>query len=602
MSIYYSIEEAINRPKIRREWGDSIVVGLENVCQFISNLISQYVEHKKRGCLLALDGYLGVDWECIVSKINESLRGKNLGAELLNIHSYLKTGSEIDRMIDPYLGRDSHFGYVFKSSFEQFFDSSKLEGLKKKLKVFRKKSSKKSTVMMCYGCGTAMAALRNSFDYVFYFDLTREELFNRSEKRPISLLGAREGSKPVHQFLRQFYYVDSQALDRQKRYVLRHMDWYVDSNLTDALKLVPKNDYERILSTVAQSPFKVKPLYYPVSWGGTWLKKLKQLPDSMVNSGQGFLVANENSIKIALDDISLEIPFQNLLWKEPIKILGNSTFKKFKGAFPLAYWYDDGIEGGHMAIQVHPNGAYMKRKFNEPMRQDESYYILHTGSGAKTYLGLKEETDIEKLYQAVCMSEKEGIPFDVDKYINSISTKPGDYFLIPAGTVHASGKNQAVLEIDWVITAYSPGYTFHIYDYLRPDLDGTLRPIHVTHAFNVLRRERKAKWVLKNLKQKPKLIGRGDTWAEFLIGRRKDMHYEVHRLEFTKSKRDETMGKFHALTLVEGDSVLVQSREEPDKLSKLDFPDTLIVPACLGKYEITNLGNKPCKIVKALVK
>ena len=602
MPIYYSIEEAINRPKIPEEWGNSIVVGLDNVCQFISNLISQYVEYKKRVCLLALDGYLGVDWERIVPKINESLRGKNLEAELVDIRSCLKTGSEIDRMISPYLECDPHFGYVFKGSLEGFFDSSKLDDLKKKLEIFRKKSSQKSAGMICYGCGAAIPVLRKSLDYIFYFDLTREELFNRSEKKPIFLLGTGEGEKPVHQFLRRFYYVDSQVLDRQKKYVLKHMDWYVDSNLTDELKLVPQDDYERILSTVAQSPFQVKPLYYPVSWGGTWLKKLKKLPESMVNSGQGFLVANENSIKIALNGTSVEIPFQNLLWKEPIKILGNSTFKKFRGNFPLAYWYDDGTEGGHMAIQVHPNGAYIRRKFNEPARQDESYYLLHTGSGAKTYLGLREEADIEELYQASCRSEKEGIPFDVDQYINSLPTKPGDYLLIPAGTVHASGKNQVVIEIDWVITAYSPGYTFHLYDYLRPDLDGTLRPIHLKHAFNVLRRERKAKWVLKNLKQKPKLIRGGNGWAEFVIGRRKDMCYEVHRFEFEKSMGDETMGKFHALTLVEGDSVLVQSTDDPDKVSKLDFPDTLIVPACIGKYDITNLGSKPCKIVKALVK
>src|SRR4030042_1658220 len=450
MPIYYSIEEAINHPKIPKGWSNSIVCGLDNVCQFISSLVSQHVEYKKRGCLLALDGYLGVDWERVVPKIDEWLRGKNLEAELVNIHSYLKTTSEIDKMIDPYLQCDPHFGYVFKGSLEQFFDSSKLESLKRKLEIFRRKSSQKSAGVICYGCGTAIPALRKSFDYVSYFDLTREELFNRSQKTPIFLLGAEEGGEPVHHPLRRFYYVDSQVLDKQKKYVLKHMDWYVDSHITDELKLVPQDDYERILSAVAQSPLKVKPLYYPVSWGGTWLKKLKKLPGSMVNSGQGFLEANENSIKIALNDISLEIPFQNLLWKEPIKILGNSTFKKFKGNFPLAYWYDDGIEGGHMAIQVHPHGAYMRRKFNEPMRQDESYYILHTGSGAKTYLGLKEEADVEELYQATCISEKEGIPFDVDRYINSIPTKPGDYFLIPAGTVHASGRNQVVLEIDWV--------------------------------------------------------------------------------------------------------------------------------------------------------
>ena len=75
-------------------------------------------------------------------------------------------------------------------------------------------------------------------------------------------------------------------------------------------------------------------------------------------------------------------------------------------------------------------------------------------------------------------------------------------------------------------------------------------------------------------------------------------------IPFQNLLRDETeeQGTFHALTLVEGESVLVQSQGNPGKQCKLDFPDTLIVPACMGKYTIVNLGSKPCKVVKALVR
>ncbi|MEM3704273.1 MAG: hypothetical protein QXX79_07660, partial [Candidatus Bathyarchaeia archaeon] len=101
---------------------------------------------------------------------------------------------------------------------------------------------------------------------------------------------------------------------------------------------------------------------------------------------------------------------------------------------------------------------------NDSPAQDESYYILQTGPEAKTYLGLKEDADVSEFRQAAKKSEKQGVPLDYEKYVNSIPTKPGDYFLIPAGTIHASGKNQVVLEIDGGIAAFSPGYTFHIYD------------------------------------------------------------------------------------------------------------------------------------------
>jgi len=602
MTIYYSIDEAINRPKISKEWEDSMVVGLEETCGFISNLIVQHVRINKRSCLLAFDGFLGVEWEQIIPKVNRKLKEKGIEVRAIDFSFYYKSPSEIEKIINPYLTHDPHFGFVFKGRLSHFLDFALIKELKKELQNYRKRSMKKPPVgVICFGCGVAIPLLRKLYDSVFYFDSTREKLFNSSEKKPIFFLGSRGQGPRVHESLKRFYYVDSQVLGKHKKYLLRYMNWYVDSKFTDELKIVPREVYEGILSIMAQYPFMVKPLYYPVTWGGTWLKKLKNLPESMVNSGQGFLLASENSVRIATDNIMLEIPFLNLLWKEPVKIMGKYVFKKFHGEFPLTYWYDDGIEGGNMAIQVHANGAYMKEHFNEPIRQDESYYILYTGPGAKTYLGLEDKADLNEFYQAAVKAEKEGIPFDCDKYVNSILTMPGDYFLIPEGTVHASGRNQVVLEIDGGISAYGSGYTLHIYDYLRPDLDGSLRSIHIEHSFNVLK-ERRTKWVSENLKQTPQLIRSGEDWAEYLLGRLRIMFYEVHQLEFSTKMEDDTKGQFHALTLVEGESVLVQSQDEPERKCKIDFPDTLIVPAGIGRYVVTNLGPRSCKVVKALVK
>jgi mannose-6-phosphate isomerase class I len=242
------------------------------------------------------------------------------------------------------------------------------------------------------------------------------------------------------------------------------------------------------------------------------------------------------------------MPFQNLLWAYPEKVLGERVKEMFQGEFPFTYWYDDQIGGGDMAIQVHGSGRYLREKFNERIRQDESYYIVYTSEGAKTYLGLRENADIKEFYEKAARAEKEHIPFDHNIYVFSIPTKPGDYFLIPAGTVHASGRNQVVLEIDGGISAYSSGYTFHIYDYLRPDLDGSLRAIHIEHSFKVLKTYRRERWVLKNLRQKSKLLRRGEDWAEYLIGERGDMYFKTHRLGFEKEIEDDTRGQFHMLT------------------------------------------------------
>ena len=255
------------------------------------------------------------------------------------------------------------------------------------------------------------------------------------------------------------------------------------------------------------------------------------------------------------------------------------------------------MNGGNMAIQVHPPTNYIKKHFNERIGQNESYYIVVTEEGSKVFLGVREGIDRRKFYEEANKSKMEGTLIDYEKYVYSIESKPGDLFLIPAGTVHALGRNQVALEIG---DAYS--YTFHIYDYLRPDLSGKLRPIHLDHAFRVIRFERTAYWVDKYLKPLPELVRFGEDWAEYCLGKRRDIYYKIHRLEFKSSIDDDTKGKFHILTLVEGERVSIQSKENSKRKFKLNFSETVIVPACFGNYSIVNMGNTWCKILKVFLK
>lgn len=595
MTVFYSINEALNRIRLSDESKLAIICGLEEFCNFIASLVEKQIKAQSQSVILSFDGYLGVKWDQIIPKVQKELEKRKLNFFIIDFSTCYKSSSQIERIINPCLEKDPNFGFVYKGELSDFLNLEKVKNLRDNFKKYS------AAVTICYGPGSSISYLRKMYDIIFYFDITRERIFNESENNPVPL-GWRE-KIPFNNFIKRFYYIDSQVLNKHKKYALSFMDYYVESNNPLELKALPRKVYFEILSKLAEYPFAIKPLYYPVTWGGNYLKKIKNLPESMVNSGQGFIVPVDNSIRIAVDDnVEIEIPFINFLWAEPRKILGDHVLRKFKGHFPIVYWYDDSIEGWHMAIQVHANGSYMKKHFNEPFRQDESYYIVFTGPGAKTYLGLKDNANIENFRSEAERAEKENIPFDHEKYVNSIPTKPGDYFLIPNGTVHASGRNQVVLEINGEICSYGPGYTFHIYDYLRPDLDGALRPIHIKHSFNSIKTGRRARWVMKNLKQPPRLMRLTSDGAEYLLGSYKSMYYEVHRLEFSSYIDDDTNGKFHGLTLVDGERVIVRSKEDPEKKYELNFLDTIVVPACLGEYEVINLGSKPAKIVKALVK
>jgi hypothetical protein len=112
---------------------------------------------------------------------------------------------------------------------------------------------------------------------------------------------------------------------------------------------------------------------------------------------------------------------------------------------------------------------------------------------------------------------------------------------------------------------------------------------------------RTTSWVKDHLIQKPKLIRKGNDWAEYMLGTIKGLVFEVHRFEFATTIEDDTKGSPHVLSMAKGDGVIIQSQVFPERRFELDFSETVLVPASLGKYSLINRGDKPCKVLKTLV-
>lgn len=119
-----------------------------------------------------------------------------------------------------------------------------------------------------------------------------------------------------------------------------------------------------------------------------------------------------------------------------------------------------------LSIQVHPGQEYARRVEND-FEKSESWYILDCGEDAYVVAGTTV-TDKDLLRNAAEAGT-------LEQYIRKVPVKKGDFVMIPAGMLHACGKNMLALE-----AGSFGGITYRLYDY------GRGRPLHLEKGFEVL--------------------------------------------------------------------------------------------------------------------
>ncbi len=602
----YDDPNAVNHPKLSKEIIDSIISGTNAPAAYIAEQITKKTNNGDGHVVLALDGYTSAQFEQFVNLVSQNLKVKSIDITSFNFKNILKPASLIDQLLSENLKEDMEkdpvllFGKVFKGNYEDFFDDEKTALFKESISKFRKSNGK--GVYIVYGLGCTCRSLRSLYDMTCYFDVIPREVMLRARKGCFANYGD-DIAKPIKALLRRCYYVDFElAIHLRKDLLLNDLiDFYIASTDPDNLKLVPRQSLGNIMSALVKYPMRCKPVYLEGVWGGYYIKKLRNLPDTMRNAAWVFdLIPLEVSIVVEAGKELLEFPFFTFVQKEGKELMGEDCVKKFKGYFPIRFNYDDSYHSsGNMSVQVHSGHDYNIENYGEFGRQDESYYVVTTGHDAKTYIGFNEDADPDEFIREAKKSEKEFTPIDYQKYVNHVQSRPGVQVMIPAGTIHSSGRNQVVLEIGSLTIG---SYTYKMYDYLRADLDGKPRPIHTYHGERVLQKERKTSWVKENLVQDPQLVRSGEGWAEYIIGEHDLLYFSLRRFEFEKEIEDNTNGKFHVLNLVDGEKVVIQSLDNPELSYTQNYLDMVIVPANMGRYVVKNQGNQPVCIHKTMLK
>ncbi len=549
------------------------------------------LQRQKNTSLIVIDGYVGIDWEQTLAFLQDALRKHSTEVSYFSTHQCFRPEDEIEQYLAPFLTDDPVLGRIFPGSIEELWDAEAVTNLKQQLSHARE--ARPEQVHVLYGFGAS--AISNEGIQV-YIDVPKDEGQKRASQESTCNVGVKYPTA-IGNMYKHFYFVDWPMLNRLKRASLSRLDIFVDATSTTDIRWTTGKDFRRALHALARQPFRVKPWFAPGPWGGQWMKEQFGLDPKQPNYAWSFeLIAPENGILLGNEELFLECAFDYLLWQETDAVLGISVAARYGSYFPIRFDYLDTMGGTNLSCQVHPRVDYIRNEFGEPFTQDETYYIVKNKPGSQVFLGLREDIHLDQFRADAQAARDFGVPFEITDHVNAFSSHVHDLFLIPSGTVHCSGADNLVLEIS--ATPYI--YTFKIYDYLRRDLSGNLRHVHLEHAFANIAAERKTRWVEEHLMPKPTLLREGDNWQEYEIGNIEQLFFAISRLEFSDTIDDETHGKFHALNMVEGDRCEILT--ENNAPVELRFAESCILPASIGRYRLKNKGTQPCKIVKAFVK
>ncbi len=586
----------MNLPEQKRNYEKNPVIemkGMEKEAfQSYENILEELKSKKdslnKKKTVMVLDYYHGVDEK----EVYENLISKAGAVKLINIADYKLSEEYLSDELKREITEDRVFGVLSVRTIEEFFDMKKIEELKKEINEISE------GLVVVYGIGAGLI----EGDILVYADMARWEIQQRFRRKELDNWGAGNFDEDVLKKYKRAFFIEWRVLDRHKKGLFQKLDYLLDTNIKNDPKMVKGDAFRAALTQAVNQPFRLVPFFDPGVWGGQWMKEVCGLDKNQEQYAWCFDgVPEENSLKLKYGDIVIEIPSIDLVFYKPVELLGDKVHARFGTEFPIRFDFLDTMGGGNLSLQVHPLTEYIQSKFGMHYTQDESYYMLDSGDDGSVYLGTKTGVNPDELIEEFRKAQRGEGTFPDEKYINKFPAKKHDHFLIPAGTIHCSGKNAMILEIS--ATPYI--FTFKLWDWGRVGLDGLPRPIHIEHGKENIQYNRNTEWVEENLINRIEKIGEGDGFREERTGLHEREFIETRRHWFSKKVLHNTDGLVNMLNLIEGEEAIIESPENKFEPYIVHYAETFIIPANVGEYTIRPYGNsegKEIATIKAFVR
>lgn len=303
-------------------------------------------------------------------------------------------------------------------------------------------------------------------------------------------------------------------------------------------------------------PFKFKPVYKEIIWGGKTIEKYfgRKTPfDKTAESWE--LCERPDGMSVIINGELKGITLEKLIDSYKEKVLGSTSTKKYGKYFPLLIKIIDAND--KLSVQVHPDDEYAKIN-GEKNGKNELWYIIDAKPSAKLVYGLNDGVSKEDFAAAV----KNGT---IGKTLRTVTVSAGDAFYIPAGTVHAILSGILIAEIQ-----QNSNTTYRIYDWDRVGKDGKPRELHIDKALDVIAFG----------KTLPKTEKRTDEAERTIL---RSEFFNIDEVTLDGKIEKETDGKtFCVLMNLTGPAKITYS----DGTVELNKGDTVLIPASLGKYAV----------------
>lgn len=301
-------------------------------------------------------------------------------------------------------------------------------------------------------------------------------------------------------------------------------------------------------------PLFLQPVFKERIWGGTALATQFGYDIPTEQTGECWAIsAHPNGPSVIENGPYAGISLDEL-WKKQPELFGNPKDE----VFPLLTKILDA--NADLSVQVHPEDEYAKIHENGDLGKTECWYILDCKEGADMIFGHNAKTK-EELIQQI----NEG---NWNELLRRVKIKPGDFFYVPSGTIHALCEGTLVLE-----TQQSSDTTYRVYDYDRRDGEGNLRELHLEKAIDVTTVPHQETGVI------PKVVERANAKVTTFV---ESSFFSVYKWDVQGKAVFSSADHYLLVSVVTGDGALVHEGERYPLKKGTHF----ILPVGFGEFEL----------------